>query len=592
MILAHHGAPRAHIIVSEHASAATHRAANELAKYIYKISGTTLNILKAERGLICNADVGEICVGLTGRPDEPDISGLKNDGYIHKLVGNRMFILGENDRAILHAVYAFLEDELGCRFFTDTVEHIPQRKYLTISDIDKVVISPFEYREIFGNVCFEDDEYASKRGLNGQHYKMDKEHGGSLLYQGFVHTFDYYVPVFEFFEEHPEYFSMIDGKRFDGGDRKYGGNGAYMVNTQLCLSNPDVVRIVTERLRKEIEAHPEAKIFSISQSDWGRPCQCPECMAINEEEGSYSGSLIRFINQVADNIAEDYPDVIIDTLAYQYGRTAPKFTRVAPNVAVRICTISCCFSHPLRACDADKGKADTLYPGNNVSVDIKDWGKVCDRMYVWDYVTIFEHYFNPMPNFHVLQDNIQFFLENNVVGIFEQGNGEDLSGEFNELRYYILSKLLWEPYGDVDRWMREFMSAYYGMGAGPLREYMDAMKKLVIDEDIHVYISSNPLNGHTPAWLLELADKKFDEAERLADNEEVLERIRRSRMQVKYCKLFQLGADPNTDPVKYAVECEKFIADVKYFGFTRIREGWKLETSFENLRNRTTMMDD
>ena len=166
MILANHGATRAHIIVADDASAATRRAAQELSRYIFKMTGATLTIHNAKRGPIGSAVAAEICVGQTGRPGEPDISGLKNDGIIIKTVGNRLFILGENDRAILHAVYVFLEDELGCRFFTDTVEHIPQRNYLSIGEIDKTEISPFEYRAVFGNVTMDDDEYAGKRGIN------------------------------------------------------------------------------------------------------------------------------------------------------------------------------------------------------------------------------------------------------------------------------------------------------------------------------------------------------------------------------------------------------------------------------------------
>ncbi len=298
MILANHGATRAHIIVADEASAATWRAAEELSRYLYEMTGANLTIHPASRGTIGNQDAAEICVGQTGREGEPDITGLKNDGYILKTVGNRLFILGENDRAVLHAAYAFLEDVLGCRFFTDTVEHVPQRAYLAIGEVDKTVISPFEYREVFGNVCYDDDEFASKR-VNGRGYQLDEEHGGSILYQGFVHTFNHFVPVFEFFDEHPEYFSMVNGKRFDGGDGKYVHGGVYVVNTQLCLSNPDVLRIVTERLRKEIEEHPEATIFSVSQNDWGEPCQCPECAKVDAEEGSYAGSLLRFVNKVA-----------------------------------------------------------------------------------------------------------------------------------------------------------------------------------------------------------------------------------------------------------------------------------------------------
>ena len=577
MIIANHGMTRAHIIVSDVASSATWRAAEELSRYIFLMTGAKLTIHKASRGEIGNKDAAEICIGLTGRDGEPEISKLKNDGYIHKTVGNRLFIIGENNRAVLHAVYAFLEDELGCRFFTDTVEHIPTRAYLTIGDIDRTVVSPFEYREVFGNVCCDDDEYASKRGLNGQTYRLDEEHGGSILYQGFVHTFNHFVPVEEFFDEHPEYFSMINGRRFDGGELKNTG----AVGTQLCLTNPDVIKIVKERLRKEIEDHPEATIFSVSQNDWGSPCQCPACSKIDEEEGSHAGALIRFVNEVANDIAKDYPNIIIDTLAYRYSRLAPK-TKPAPNVVVRVCTIECCFSHPLTECnDYMNLGTDGIYKSKTIREDMEDWAKISNRMHVWDYTTNFAHYVSPMPNLHILQKNIQFFVENNVTGLFEQGNCEDLSGEFGELRYYILSKLMWEPYGDVDRWMREFMATYYGMGAQPIREYIDALTQYFTEEKVHMHIYDEPNEARFPKWLIELADKKFDEAEALADDEAVLERIRRSRLQIKYCKLYQMDRQNPS----FAVAFEKFVDEINHFGFTRISESKPLQSDLDKLRS-------
>ena len=144
MVIANHGTTNVHIIVADAASAATLRAANEFSRYIFLMTGAKLTIHKAGRGTVGNADAAEICVGLTGRAGEPDISALRNDGYIHKTARNRLFLIGENDRAVLHAVYAFLEDELGCRFFTDTVEHVPKRSYLPIGEVDRIVVSPFE----------------------------------------------------------------------------------------------------------------------------------------------------------------------------------------------------------------------------------------------------------------------------------------------------------------------------------------------------------------------------------------------------------------------------------------------------------------
>jgi len=592
MIIANHGQTRAHIIVADNASAATQYAAQVLHDYIGRITGADLTVHPASRGTIGNAQAAEICVGKTGRADEPSAEGLKNDGYMLKTVGNRLFILGENDRAIVHAVYAFLEDVLGCRFFTDTVEHVPCRDYLAIGHVDKTVCSPFEYREVFGNVCYDGDEYASKRGLNGQGYGLDEKHGGCIKYHGFAHTFNLLLPVEKYFDEHPEYFSMVDGKRVSGREGVTQFMGMDIVGTQLCLTNPDVLRIVTEQVRADIQNHPDCTIFSITQNDCGNACQCPECARVDAEEGSHAGTLIRFVNAVAKEIGREYPQVIIDTFAYQYTRPAPCKARPEPNVAVRICSIECCRSHPLEKCShqyevptysysgfageaVDQGDTHTLFQN-----DLEDWSKICDRMYVWDYNTDFRHYLCPMPNLHVLQDNIRYFVKKGVKGVFMQGNGEDLSGEFGELRSYLIAKLLWEPDGNAQAWRNEFLTGYYGMAAQPIREYLDALAEYVTENNVHVRIYDAPDRGHMPEAMLTLAEEKFDEAERLADDEDVLARVQRSRLQVEYCRLFNM----EKGTAEYALACEAFFDKVRRFGFTRIREWKPLETSFEEIR--------
>src|SRR5208337_2061902 len=90
----------------------------------------------------------------------------------------------------------------------------------------------------------------------------------------------------EFFDAHPEYFSLVGSAR-----RRAGG--------QLCLSNADVLRIVTERVLKCMRANPKAMIVSVSQNDWAGYCECPQCRALADEEGSQSGPLLRFVNAVA-----------------------------------------------------------------------------------------------------------------------------------------------------------------------------------------------------------------------------------------------------------------------------------------------------
>ena len=42
-------------------------------------------------------------------------------------------------------------------------------------------------------------------------------------------------------------------------------------------------------------------------------------VALDEKEGSHSGTMMNFVNQVA----EQFPDYMISTLAYEYTRKAP-----------------------------------------------------------------------------------------------------------------------------------------------------------------------------------------------------------------------------------------------------------------------------
>ena len=103
----------------------------------------------------------------------------------------------------------------------------------------------------------------------------------------FVHTFNALVSPELYFDEHPEYFSLINGKRMKG-------------EYQLCLTNPDVLRIAVESVRSWIKANPDATIMSVSQNDVYFQCQCDNCRAVEEEEEAAIGPVLRFVNAVAD----------------------------------------------------------------------------------------------------------------------------------------------------------------------------------------------------------------------------------------------------------------------------------------------------
>ena len=137
------------------------------------------------------------------------------------------------------------------------------------------------------------------------------------------------MPPEKHFAEHPEYFSLLNGNRTPDG--------------QLCLTNPDVYRIVVDELRARMKEKPGATFWSVSQNDTYAPCECATCRAIDSAEGSPSGSLLAFVNRVADEFPDDADlDAGIPVLTGRAEAHRPR-----PNVNIMLCSIECNRSRPI-----------------------------------------------------------------------------------------------------------------------------------------------------------------------------------------------------------------------------------------------------
>ncbi len=178
--------------------------------------------------------------------------------------------------------------------------------------------------------------------------------------------------------------------------------------------------------------------------------------------------MINFVNAVAADIEDEFPDMIISTLAYDYTRKAPKTVWPRHNVSVQLCTHECSFSVPL-----------THHRNRKFRDDIIEWSKICDRLYIWDYITNFRHYTAPHPNLRVMGPNIKFFVENNAKGIYEQGAKESTGPEMAELRAWITGKLLWDPSLDDKKLIDEFLNGYYGPAGVHVKAYLDTIHDAV-----------------------------------------------------------------------------------------------------------------
>ena len=571
LTLAEAGEAKAVIVVAEDASETEKHAAAELAKFLGQISDAKFEIVAPPAAGTPRLLVGPGAAKLADGNFSTD--GLGSDGVVIRSVGDDLILAGGHPRGILYAVYTLLE-HFGCRWWSSDVSSIPKRALLqTDRNIDYRYVPVLEYRESYWFDAF-DGDWAVRNKCNGHAHRLDAKRGGKHIYEGFVHTFNRLIPPEKYFKDHPEWFSEIDGKR------------TYK-RAQLCLTNEEMREELVKNLKERLRNNPAATIASVSQNDWQGNCQCSKCSAIEKEEGSPAGLMLRFVNAVAEDIEKEFPNVAISTLAYQYTRKPPKITKPRHNVIVRLCSIECSFCKPLSD-ERNKEFRD----------DIVGWSKICNRLYIWDYTTNFRHHIMPHPNLRVLGPNVKFFVENNVKGVFEQGAYTTYGAEMAELRAWILAKLLWEPTRDGQELIDEFIAGYYGHAGPHIKAYLNVIHDAVEDSGDWLGCFSE----HTAKFLsFETLSKGWSHLEAaeaaVQDDPELRFRVQVAQLPVMYTFMMRwdemrqvceaAGADwPMPDSIKEAFDNFMKIAKKKKINrLDEWREGYgSLEKALERAK--------
>ena len=299
------------------------------------------------------------------------------------------------------------------------------------------------------------------------------------------------------------------------------------------------MKLCTNALRKIIKSNPEFEVYDLSQNDNITPCQCRKCRKLKKRFGSESGVVIWFVNSVAKELKKDFPDKFIGTLAYQYSQNPPKSIKPEQNVSIRLSLINTCLIHDLENCPKNK----------SAGADVKGWCDLTKNLYIWDYISSSRLYYAPIPNFEAIRKRIIFYKENGVRGVMFEGNTETEYGEFSSLRNYVIAKLLWNPYSNLDLLVTDFISHYYGSASSVMREYYNLTQQRAIDTKSHLHFVMDHKNEVYNEEYLEKAYTLLSTAERRTIDMAIKERVQVELMSVAYmlCKVnpqkgIQVGA--------------------------------------------------
>lgn len=559
------------IALADDAIPAEKTAAGQLQTYLQEVTGAAFPI-EPEAAVPGNAP--QILVGAGSRVKELlphqnwDILG--HDGIVIQTIGNNKLILaGGRPRGTLYAVFQFLEDGAGCRWWTPTADTIPHRSTLQITPQNVVFVPPFDNRCGHTNGVVGHPVFATIMHENGYDQDQTEEWGGHYGILEVCHTFSRLLPPEIYFKDHPEWYSdPTNGDKPGTASSPMPGGQ----QTQLCVSNPQVVDETARQAVERIKKYPDVGNISISQNDNDNFCQDPQSMQLAREEGSQSGPVLNFVNQVAQKIHQQYPRFTVQTLAYGATEKPPKTIRPGQNVSIQMAPVGDDFGHPMDS-DWNKTARDNLL----------GWSKIAPRIDMWYYITNFHGNMLPYPDWDSLGKDLRFFAANNVKGILEQGDSYTNGvGDFVQLRTWLIGNLTWNPQLDQEKLTHEFLQGYYGAAGPYLQQYLDLVQQSFLKQNRKLTYADTDLSFFT-LDVTNQAIRLFDQAANAVKNDKVLSsRVARERLSFNLAvlyryKMLQIQAaeenKPFLGPKDPALAMQKFIDAAKYFGVKNFTEG-------------------
>lgn len=500
------GVTNYNIILCPGASASETTAATELADYLNQISGARFAVqsqpTKGHNYIYIGYDS---FVGRTLGARQPADG---DEGFRIVTRNGNLFIYGGRTRGTMYGVYRFLDEQLGVRWYAKDFVRVPKRKTFTLGNIDESQSPAFPYRCVLYYTSLHNIDWNGHNLVNSiMGTSGETKYGG---YQGYVgvHTMTSFVSKDKYFKSHPEYFALRDGKRIDNG--------------QLCLSNPNVVKLLIASTLDYIKQYPGCWCYSVSQDDNVLFCQCKKCTALEKKYGGHSGLLLWAVNQIADAVKAKYPDVMIGTLAYHATQTPPKNIVPRPNVKIRLCTVECCMSRPL----TDKVNA-TFYN------DLMGWKKLTNNLVIWAYPTNFYHYLMPFPAMDSEAENMRLYRKLNLQGCMEMGQYDAYGGEFFELKQWMFAKLLWNPSDNPDSLAHDFIYGFYGKAADNVMQYYNLTKQLG-EKDLFYFETRYDTPFYTDDYLKTSRRLLDDALKKVKGNATIYSNVEKLRVSILY----------------------------------------------------------
>lgn len=469
------------IVIGNKATASERFAAQELSRYLNKITGKQASV----RTDLIEPDNPYICVGLSRFTKSLPVDSLGIEDYIIRaddnkliIVGGRQEIIGKNarDRGTLYGVYSFLES-LGVRWYRpdEWGEYVPSLKTIKVKNGSKTYKPGFAYRSGL-------QSYRSYRAWTPEQDRLGKlwatrmrmnvnmwtgpEYGG-YYFRDYAHSYFQLIPHSYYFKDHPEYFALIDGKRSENE------------HAQLCLSNPELQKLFISRIKDHIKQYPYQQVIAIEPNDGSEWCQCDNCKAMDDPNlktnagggVSMSNRVCAFGNIVAKEIAKEHPEVKMGWLTYNMHTEVPTIVKqLEPNVALQSAAYAAAYS------DYSRKLRDSSSGQNSAFLKvIEGYSKLCSDLTTYEYWQGY-CWLGPMPVVNVMVDRLREYKKMGIQGVYNQV--QECHWGSQGINYYMYCKLMWDPDLDYKKELNLYYKNFYGPAEKPMKAYHELLEQV------------------------------------------------------------------------------------------------------------------
>jgi len=474
----------------------------------------------------------------------PVLPELQDEERYFASLDEDLVILGGGNCGTVFAVYQFLEEKLGFRFYHYWgTSHIPKYEKLSLAPFQRRMLPSYLLRDLHQAIwnlsgCPTSTDYFRRNRIHNNSFNPRRHVGG------LTHTYNLLLPPLAgmgydflkdkaYFESNPEFFPMNEK-----GEREYQGK-------HRCFSNPGLRQTMTENIEKLLQQHAvQASEFvrvDVSHDDHDcRICHCPECIALEEKYKSPGGPIFDYlIHSASPYFLEKYPNLQLRFLVYGSLTTEkPPLAaalgngKLPKNLVPYLAFITADFSKPLNA------------PSNAEIYDmLRRWGEISQQQFFYYYATTFARPLVSLPLFgNVRRPALDFQLgyRHNIRQLFTEAESLYTRGNmgFTGLLIFLETQIANDVTQDIDTLIKEYIQHVYGSAAPLMLQYFYELEELMEADPNFVRWFADPRAvDYLTAERLLRWQKTFDQMQTLVAHEPVA---------LVHLKVTRLNLDFNT----------------------------------------------